>query len=152
MNGKCPTPRAQKTGKSHTLSRGGTLGDSLDTSIMYQSVPSLTTLPGDPGGSHVLTSRVSGFWQKFLFPGNRVFELEKFYTVLKEKCRNFLICFKETGGSLKSRCSCVVSHQFSHKQYISNVLAFQYCFHNFYLMFCGFFCWIFKNNCPGGGL
>ena len=33
MNGKCPTPRAQKTGKSPTLSRGGTLGDSLDTSI-----------------------------------------------------------------------------------------------------------------------
>ena len=33
MNGKCPTSRAQKTGKSPTLSRGGTLGDSLDTSI-----------------------------------------------------------------------------------------------------------------------
>ena len=33
MNGKCPTPRAQETGKSPTLSRGGTLGDSLDTSI-----------------------------------------------------------------------------------------------------------------------
>ena len=33
MNGKCPTPRARKTGKSPTLSRGGTLGDSLDTSI-----------------------------------------------------------------------------------------------------------------------
>ena len=35
MNGKCPTPRAQETGKSPTLSRGGTLGDSLDTSITY---------------------------------------------------------------------------------------------------------------------
>ena len=35
MNGKCPTPRAQKSGKSPTLSRGGeTLGDSLDTSII----------------------------------------------------------------------------------------------------------------------
>ena len=33
MNGKCPTPWAQKTGKCPTLSRRGTLGDSLDTSI-----------------------------------------------------------------------------------------------------------------------
>ena len=33
MNGKCPTPRTQKTGKSPTLSLGGTLGDILDTSI-----------------------------------------------------------------------------------------------------------------------
>ena len=35
MNGKCPTPRAQETGKSPTLSRGVTLGDSLDTSIRW---------------------------------------------------------------------------------------------------------------------
>ena len=34
MNGKFPTPQAQKTGKSPTLSRGETLGDSLDTFII----------------------------------------------------------------------------------------------------------------------
>ena len=45
------------------------------------------------------------------FPGGRGLKLEKFSTVLKEKCKNFLICFKETGGSLKSRCSCAVSCQ-----------------------------------------
>ena len=38
MNRKCPTPRAQKTGKSPTLSRGGTLGDSLDTSINHRTI------------------------------------------------------------------------------------------------------------------
>ena len=39
MNGKCPTPRARKTGKSPTLSRGGgTLGDSLDTSITAEQL------------------------------------------------------------------------------------------------------------------
>ena len=35
MNGKCPTPRAQETGKSPPYpGGGGTLGDSLDTSII----------------------------------------------------------------------------------------------------------------------
>ena len=39
MNGKCHTPRAQKSGKSPTLSRGGgTLGDSLDTSIIVVGI------------------------------------------------------------------------------------------------------------------
>ena len=33
-----------------------------------------------------------------------------------EVAANFSICFKETGGSLKSRCSCVVSYQFLQKQ------------------------------------
>ena len=67
--------------------------------------------PGRPPGIHL-----------FSLPGGRVFaqpfcsvrwgfELEKFTTVLKEKCRNFSICFKETGGSLKSRCSCAVLYQ-----------------------------------------
>ena len=30
-------------------------------------------------------------------------EVEKFSTVLNEKCRNFSICFKETRGSLKKQ-------------------------------------------------
>ena len=60
--------------------------------IMYQSIPSLTITSDDPRGfahSHYL--------------GVRDFESEKFSTVFKDKCRNFSICFKETGGSLKSR-------------------------------------------------
>ena len=48
-------------------------------------------------------------------PGGRGFELKKFSAVLKQQCRNFSICFKETGGSLKSRCSCAVSYQFLQK-------------------------------------
>ena len=73
-----------------------------DTGLMYQSIPNLTILsPGLPPGIHM-----------FPHPGAvQGFELEKFSTVLKEKCRNFSICFKETEGSLKSRC-CAVSYQF----------------------------------------
>ena len=55
--------------------------------------------PGDTLGfarSHCPGGRV--FAQHFL-PEGRGFELEKFSTVLKEKCRNFSICFKETRGS-----------------------------------------------------
>ena len=48
-------------------------------------------------------------------PGGRGFELKKFSTVLKEKCRNFSNCFKETGGSSKGRCSSAVSCQFLQK-------------------------------------
>ena len=73
-------------------------------------------LPGDPADSHVLTAWGVGFSPKFLCPGGRGFELEKFSTVLNEKCKNFSICFKETGGSLKSRCSCAVSYQFLQTQ------------------------------------
>ena len=74
--------------------------DYFQRMIMYQSIPSLTITPGDPRGfarSHCL--RV------------RDFELEKFSIVFKDKCRNFSICFQETGGSLKSGCSCAVSCQ-----------------------------------------
>ena len=81
---------------------------------MYQSIPSLTIPPrATPGDSHVLTARGSGFGPTFFAReggGSRGFELEKFSAVLKEKSRNFSICFKETGGSLKGRwCSCAVS-------------------------------------------
>ena len=76
---------------------------------MYQSVPSLTIPRATPGDSHILTAQ--GVSPNFLCPGDQGFELEKVPTVLKEKYRNFSICFKETGGSLKSRCSCVVSYQ-----------------------------------------
>ena len=57
---------------------------------MYQSVPSLTIPPATPG------------IRTFSLPGGRGFELEKFSTVLKESCRNFSICFKEIGVSLKT--------------------------------------------------
>ena len=37
---------------------------------------------------------------------------ERHFIVFKEKCRNFLICSKETGGSLKSRSSGAVLCRF----------------------------------------
>ena len=68
----------------------------------------ILTIPrATAGDSHVLTAPGVGFSHNFLWPGGWGFELKKFRTVLKEKCRNFSICFKETGISLKSRC-CVV--------------------------------------------
>ena len=84
---------------------------------MCQSIPSLTIPPSraTPGDSHVLTAQGVGFLPNNLCPGGRGFELEKFSTVLKEKCRNFSICFKETGGILQSRCSCAASYQFLQK-------------------------------------
>ena len=83
---------------------------------MYQSIPSLTIPPGDPQGFARSQYPGVGFSPNFLFaPGGRGFELEKSSTVPKEKCGNFSICFKETGGNLKSRCSCAVSYQFLQK-------------------------------------
>ena len=87
---------------------------------MYQSIPSLT-IPASratPGDSQVLTAPGSGFRQTSFA---RDFELEKFPTVLKEKCRKFSICFKEIEGSLTSRCSCAVSYQFWQKGKMSTV-------------------------------
>ena len=84
---------------------------------MYRSIPSLTIPRATPRDSHVPTTRGVGFSPNFLFaPGGRGFESEKFSTVPKEKCGNFSICFKETGGSLKSSCSRAVSYQFLQKQ------------------------------------
>ena len=80
--------------------------------VMYQSIPSLTIPGATARDSHVLTTRGVGFSPNFLCPGGRGFELEKLSAVLKENCKNFSICFKETGGSLKSRCFCAVSYQF----------------------------------------
>ena len=72
--------------------------------------------PGDPRGlSHPICLE-GGVFAQLSLPGVGDFELEKFSTVFEEKCRNFSICFKEAGGSLKSRCSCAVSYQFLHKQ------------------------------------
>ena len=92
--------------------------------LLYQSIPSLTILPpSDPRGfarCHCPGGRV---FAQLSLPGGgggRGFELEKFSTVLKEICRNFSIWFKETGGSLKSKCSCAVSYQFC-KNSISTV-------------------------------
>ena len=80
--------------------------------LMYQSIPSLT-IPQGFARSHCPGV---GFSPNFLCSGVRRFELDIFSTVLKEKCRNFSIYFKETGGSLKSRCSPAVSYQFLQKQ------------------------------------
>ena len=74
---------------------------------------SVNSKPDYPhGDSHISTAREVGFLPNFVCPGGRGFESEKFSTVLKERCRNFSICFRETGGSLKSKCSCAVSYQF----------------------------------------
>ena len=86
---------------------------------------SINSKPGHPPGRPLGFARPHcpgvGFSPNFLCPEGRGFELEKFSTVLKEKYRDFWICFKETGGSLKSRCSCAVSYQFLQKQYMSTV-------------------------------
>ena len=61
---------------------------------MYQSIPSLTIPRGDLRGfarSHYPGSRV---FAQLPLPGGRGFELEKFSTVFKEKCKNFSICFR----------------------------------------------------------
>ena len=66
--------------------------------------------PGDPGDPHVFTALAGiGFSPSLLCPEGSGFELEKFPAVLKEKCRNFSICFKETGPVWKAG---VVSYQF----------------------------------------
>ena len=83
---------------------------------MCQSIPSLTIPRATPGDSQIPTAQGFGFSPNFLLPGGQALELEKFSAVLKEKCRNFSICFKETRGSMKSRCSCAVSYQFLEKQ------------------------------------
>ena len=83
---------------------------------MYQSIPSLTIPRASPQGfarSHYPEGRL--FAQLSFCSGDQGFELEKFSTVPKEKFGNFSICFKESGGSLKSRCSCAVSYQFLQK-------------------------------------
>ena len=64
---------------------------------------------------------VSGFRPTFLAPGLGFRIREIFYIVRKEKCRNFSIRFKETGGRMKSKCSCAVSYQCLQKQWISTV-------------------------------
>ena len=66
---------------------------------------------GRPPGIRTFSLPGVGVLPNFLFLGGRGFELEKCSAVLKENCWNFLISFKEIGGSLKSRCSCAVSYQ-----------------------------------------
>ena len=82
--------------------------------------------PGRPSGIRTfsLPPGGSGFRPTFFARGGRGFELEKFSTVLKKKCKNFSICFKKPGGSLKSRCSCAVSYQFFAKN--SRCLLYRY--------------------------
>ena len=67
---------------------------------MYQSIPSLTIPQGDPGGfAH---SRYPGgrFLPKYLCPGGRGFELEKFSTALKEKMQELLDLFQRNQRQL----------------------------------------------------
>ena len=88
------------------------------TRLMYQSIPSLPIPLGDPQGFAHSHCPGVGFSRNFLCSGGRGFELQKFSTVLKEKCKNSSICFKESGGSLKDMCSCVVSYQLFQKQWM----------------------------------
>ena len=66
---------------------------------MYQSIPARTIPRVTAGELQVLTALRVGFLPNCLCLGGQGFEFEKFSTVLEEKCRNFSICFKETGGS-----------------------------------------------------
>ena len=90
---------------------------------MYQSIPSLTIPPGDPRGfarSHCPRGRVLA---QLSLPGGWGFELDKFSPFLEEKCRNFSICFKETEGSLKSRCSVLFHINFCKNSVSRPILA-----------------------------
>ena len=83
---------------------------------------SVNSKPGHPpGDSHVPIAPGIGLLLNFLSPGGWGFEFEEFSIVWKEKCSNFSICFKETGGRMKSRCSYAVSYQFLHKHWMSTV-------------------------------
>ena len=58
---------------------------------MYQSIPGLTIPRATPGDSHVPTAVGVGFSLNVLCPGSRAFDLKKFPTVSKEKCRKVQI-------------------------------------------------------------
>ena len=81
--------------------------DNVSVNSKPDHLPGIPTFPL-PGGGAVF-AQFSLLW-------DRGFELEEFSSILKEKFRNFSICFQETGGTLKSRCSCAVSYQFLQKQ------------------------------------
>ena len=63
--------------------------------VSVNSKPDYLPTRATPGDLQVLTVRGVGFSPSFLCPGGQGYELEKFSTVLKEKCKNFSICFKE---------------------------------------------------------
>ena len=90
MNGKWPTPRAQKTGKSATLSRGD-LGDSLDTSI------------SDPTEAEALLSQnlvchVTGI----------VYKVEELRTPISVmQCYNCQ-CFRHSAKTCRSKQKCLI--------------------------------------------
>ena len=74
------------------------------------SVNSKTDYPprGDPLEIRTFSLPEGRVFAQLSLPGGRDFKLEKSPTILKEKCRNFSICFKETGDSLNIMCSCSV--------------------------------------------
>ena len=95
------------------LNRYGSKLDCIQNALLFvmnQSISSLTIPPGRPQGIHTSSLPGGSVFAQLSLPGGRGFELEKFSAVLKEKCKNFSVCFKEAGGSLKSRCSCAVSY------------------------------------------
>ena len=94
--------------------------------VSVNSKPDHPPSPGDPRGFARFHCPGGWVFNRTFFARNRGFESKKFCTVLKEKCRNFSICFKETGGSLESRCSCAVSCQFVQKQWTSTVSLITY--------------------------
>ena len=70
--------------------------------LMYQSIPSLTIPPGDPGDSHILIAQGSDFRQSVIAQGGcGGFESKKYLTVIKKV--KFSLCFKETNSSEQSR-------------------------------------------------
>ena len=74
-----------------------------------KATPGIPTFSLPPGGGG------SGFRLTFFALGVGVLIREIVYS-FERKCRNFSICFKETGGSLKSKCSCAVLYEFLQKQ------------------------------------
>ena len=92
----------------------------------YVSVNSKPDPPGRPPEiRHVPTAQRVGSSPNFLSPGIGVSNWRNF---LHSSERNYSICFKETGGRMKSMCSCAVSllqctvsYQFTQKQWMSTV-------------------------------
>ena len=78
--------------------------------FIYQSIPGLTIPRATPEDSHALTAPGIGF-SPTSFARGAGFWIREISYGLERK-----IYFKETGGSLKSRCFCAVSYQLLQKQ------------------------------------
>ena len=77
--------------------------------VVYQSIPSLTILPGDPWGFTALRVRFS---PNFPCPGGGGFELDNFFPVFERKMQELLDLFQTDQRQLQKQVSCAVSYQF----------------------------------------